>query len=709
MKLQTISILLLGVAFALACGGSATNNGIAQVNITGTFDINQGSQKPFSKSSNFTAIATNLDDASETWNVEIENNTYKTTTVRRSNILIEIKLNDMTLVSRIISREETDTTDTDSKKINLVTHVQSEMIKRLQNSTPQWSTLNHSKQTFKDLLSNETPVDNELSIQQVSRTSPQLAVILATHARLFSTNDPSQYNEAISLFSAAYKQIVSSAIINAYIDEVNKANLALSQIIASLHEGAKNSGIISIENFTEISKNFISENILTSLDQALEIPLFGTDIETAKTASPSTLFTFTFPTATTKDILGIASYSGKWIRSTTPQGITYTKSNENRTLQWMPTSQEAGKSYFYQLDAYGVNGKKTNKPKVVEIKVNSLQIQGQQRKVLPNTPILGPVYDSEYMYLISQLTNQQLQLDKYKFSDIDADAPDALLTPVSWLLDGISSVLDFKLNNQSLYLATENDGLWSLNKNFGINPDSSSIIVGKVTGSQMQIIGENIFTISNTYTSQTHIAPLDLSTSTSNEAFSNFSINSLTKLGSIQPNYLYLTHQNSGSLYNVTPSGLPVFAENFTPTGTQPLKRNLNYNRFQYDYLYTTMTAQRLQISNQKLIATTYTPATMLSTKGIIANGSDFFVGHQSQILSYTIYNSSQIIYEQSNDSRAVNYSNTPDSLQFIIRNLPEGVNTHQTGSILYSFGEEPSSTNTQTWYIKTHHIKPTD
>lgn len=713
IKKTSFILLLATVLLALTCGGQSTSNGILMNKVTGNFDIEINKQKTFWASKNISAVAYDLDDPSITWPCTINGSQFSFNMVRRSNVVIKISLDEQVVMSKVLARENTNFNTISDIKINTISHVHSLMVQKHFNSafTKEWSYQDSIKSINSILLGITIPSNDQIKLSQVNKTSPIIAAIISTYSHLLTAESLTSHTETLSLFEKTFSQTNLFIIENQYLQLVNIAKVNVAETIASLHEAAKNSKVISNKFFSSISDRLTSEIILIALDKFKEEPVFNTDIDNVRIAAPGTLFQYNFPSATTKDVLGIFEYKGKWIKNSTTNTPYDGKSNNNKTIKWIPSEAEVGKSFFYQLDAVGANGKISSKPKVIEITVKDLEIIADERKMLPHKPIYGPVLYGDYAYLVSAHTdNSQLNIEKYLLSDLATIAPDTMLDPISWTIPYSSEVYDMKIYNNIIYLATQAntisayDALWEQDNQ---NPPT---LVGSVSATHLEIISDQLYSISNSFTALTIKSNLNLEGSANISTFDNFIIDSSVKMGQINSNYLYLTKSNSGIIYSQNDSGQLSEVVNFTPLALNHLPKS-EASSIQTEFLYSGNTVQSLNISLNNLKLDTYSPINLQPYDGITSNGTYFFSVNASNniIFAHSLLGDVKVSDDSTNKSTSINYRNISKDIRFMIHNLPEGLSSNQSGAYLYSFGQGTNDQFTATWFIKRHKLKPID
>ncbi len=704
-----LAILLL----AMTCGGQSTNNGVLMNKVTGNFDIEVNKQKTFWASKNISAMAYDLDNPSTTWPCTINGSQFSLEMVRRSNVVIKISLDRQVVLSKVLAREDTDSSNLAGLKINTVTHVHALMSQKHFDSafTKEWSYQKSIRNINMVLLGITIPSQNQINLEQVNNTNPLIAAIISTFSHLLTVENITSHTDTLTLFANSFSQKNLFGFENKYLQLVNSADVKVAESIASLHEAAKNSKVIKNTFFSSISERMISETIKTAIEKFKEEPVFNNDIDNIRIAAPGTLFQYNFPSATTKDVLGVFEYTGNWINTSPPNTPYDDNTNKNKTLKWIPSQADVGKSYFYQLNAIGANGKISTKPKVIEIVVKDLEIVSDERKMIPNKPIYGPLIYGDYAYLVSSLSdNSNLNLEKYLLSDLATTAPDTMLDPISWTIPYSSEVHDMKIYNNIVYLATQSntvlayDALW---KEDNQNPPT---LTGSMSATHLEIVSNKLYSISNSFTSLTIQSSLNLTGSSNISSFDNFGIDASVQMGQLNSNYLYLTKNNSGAIYSQNDSGQLSGLVNFSPLAINHLPKS-EISTIQNEFLYSKNTVQSIDISSNNLDIKTYSPVYIQSYDGITSNGSYIFsVSPSNNILfGYSILGDVKFANDSNNTALAVNYQNLSKDIRFMIHNLPEGLGSTQSGAYLYSFGQGTNNQFTATWFIKRHKLKPID
>lgn len=706
---KPVLLCITAMVFAFACGGKSTNNGILEVNIRGKVDFSANPSKPLNKADNYTAIAYNINNPSQTWNVTIVGDSYSTTVVRKTDVKIDFKSGNQVAISRILTAEDTLTNL--NSKVNSVTHAQANMtLHTLKQSNG--DTLKNSLEKVNNILFGKASIsESEYVLSAISSEHQTLKATLATYGQFLKSTNAHSFTNIMQLFNQALQNLTPAIVVEHYVNFVNLLDASSAAVIASAHEGAKNIGHVTVPAFDSIVNGFTSEIILAAIDAAKEIPVFGADADTLRTASPGVLFKYSFPLATTKDILGIESYIGSW--KTTPAGAFRTDIDAGRTIHWIPSEKDIGTDFEFNLRVKGINGKFALSTKTITISTKSLEIKGLQRKQLPNQPIAGPIINNQYFYLVSKVSStSQYQLEKYLLSDIDANGADTLLGRHNWVLPtGFSNILDIYAYKNIIYLSAGSQGIRAFDANWlGELTSDPTYSATSISSTKISAFGEQLYSFSTVNTPIIQRGSLSLNNFVDLTEQSQFiQTSSDPAFAVIDQSYLYLSQQNTARIYTLSTTGALGLSNGFTPVGTNLKGSEAILGTPLYQADSNRVQEVKLQPS---LTTSSFTPAiTNLNSKSeLITNGTYAYLSYSnSSSVAATSMTHSQTTVTATAES--VDYplytNNKAERITMMIRNIPEGIDSGKSGAYLYTIGQALSNQISATWFIKSFKLQP--
>jgi hypothetical protein len=486
----TVKFLAFGmlVLLALACGsGTVSNQGIRPIKVSGSIgDVASPSKPRFLSGANtYTAKAINLNKPSEDWEVFVTDKSYSVELVRLTNIKIEVYNAGHLAFSRILGRADTQSS-LQSAKINNVTHAQAQLILGAHIEGMDWD---ESMKTVNETIFGKATLQ-ESEFVLGSFINKEFAAFVSIYGQLFVGDGVIAPTALVDKFNGALVQNSVSSALSAY--KLSMAGLTATEAntLASAHEGAKNDGKVNsaVEPlyFDQLKLGINSTVVQEAFNLALDAPYFLTAQSASRYAAAGVLYSYTFPTASTNDILGIASYEGNF-SGNTPFGLYRNDLDEGKQLRFIPAYSDIGHSYTYDFQVKGANGK-TLSANSISIKVGAPAIKALDRKTLTSVPLLGPIVDGSYLFMVS-LSNLGLEkyIEKFDYSYILNNGVDVEAPSLRWTLpSAMGNVYDMFIYNKILYLAAGDKGIVAYDTNFTENV--SNAFPAKFTNTNIKAI-----------------------------------------------------------------------------------------------------------------------------------------------------------------------------------------------------------------------------
>jgi hypothetical protein len=493
--------LLCLFVFALACGGggTVTNNGVQTVVLRG--QLVESPANPLAKYNNgtnvstvYTALAYNLNNVNETWDVTVLNDlTFQVEITRKVDVKIDFKRIDSGVVafSRILFADET-IGGRSNTRVNVVTHFLAALAEKNQASYGSWeqNMLSHRL----ELLGTSNVTETGYTIGNVLSNYNRVRAYMATYQQLFGLSTDASFSSLMNKLSEGMKVPLISLAGTSYINVINTLGVQEATLMASAHEGAKNSSGLAPQAFLDVASSVSSTIVSAAFFEALKAPVFGGNVDSVRTAAPGVLFSYQFPEAKTEDVLGLKDYVGAW-SGETPKGLLRTDANQGRSIYFVPDQEDLGQTYVYELEARGLNGKNA-KSGNIEIKVGNVQIQAKDRKALQHVPLFGPVVSGNSVFWLSQnKLNSQKYLERAGI-DVILNSGDGTLVNSSVLAlpSKLTDVWDMAIYSDNVYVAGNAEGIVVFNANFTDFVGRNSVYSNNLMNVfDLEIVGESVF------------------------------------------------------------------------------------------------------------------------------------------------------------------------------------------------------------------------
>lgn len=728
--------LLLG--FSLACSRS---KGGSVVSVSGTFDdsATPGRSKALDAASTYDATAEDP-VSGQTFAVTVNSTTktYTTSVFARTNLRLKIKKGGYEVLSRIFPAAATAGT-VSGAKVNIVTHVQAQMV-AASVSGGNYDAAVTAVNTV--MFGTTTPAETDLTIAKVASVTGNatFAARISIMAQLVASTMTDTIGSLVGTLVTSFQQTTVAKVETAYQAAVNSiTSSAVASVYASAVVGAQtnaaSNGVSTASLNTIISEptnSVITSALVTAGATSTATPaspVFGSAVDTQRTAAPGVLFQYTFPTATTTDALGVSGYSGAW--SATPGGVSET-TNSGRTLKFLPSYADIGKSFVYTLTATGGNGKTVTT--TVTVAVKSLEIKGVIRKQLAGSttstggyykPKLGPKLseDGAYLYLVAYYSNSLYRLEKYEASSVTSGADlQSLSLANSWAIPSAAGApRDFALSGSKAYIATAYSGV--IGYDLTASSSTPDYTATTMSATRVTTLGDYVYglygypyTMSGTvkYATKTLAsvtAQSDLTTKASSLTYAN----ELLSYGS----YIYLSSWYTSSFYNPSTAS---FTDNYTPSTSYSSELMIDAGAVSGvpAYLVGNYTGYKVQIGASNALTTASLPwgSSFPSTynDASIGNGAYGFKAYSNDgsIFGFSLEGTSaRTISTDDTTTGTVGFSNLigENDMDFAILNKAEGITSGRSGAYLFALGQYPTSTNTATmtgtWYMKAYRLQP--
>ncbi len=704
------------LAFAVACHQNNDDNGTA---ISGAVDLTTNPSKPrlAASVSGMTAVATDLDSGTTYQTTLSSSGAYTCKVITGVNLKIEIKKSNTVILSRAFSSDDT-AAATVSAKINVVTHVQAKMALKVKASGGSLSAA--IKQVNKEIFGSETVSESKMNIAGiVNQAFAARVLILAQVVNAVADTSPSTaVTTLLTTLSDTYDNTTVAAVGAAFTSAVNSiTDSAVISAFASAFEGAKNTGVVAATVFTTVSAD-LSSTVNAAITAEKKAPTFGTATDSVRTAAPGVLFKYTFPTATTVDVLGISGYSGAF--STTPDGFSVTTADSNRTVKFIPSEKDVGTTFTYTETVTGANGKTATS--AISIVVKAVQMKGIASRQIGSVsgdsvymPKLGPILSGDYAYLVSQYSSSAYRLERYAKSDLNTNASAALAPNRSWILPSDSGAPQSMMaGSDRAFIATANSGVLGYDTTAASStPDYSS---SSFSATSLVLQGSSLFGIYNNTVKKANLNLSSVSTDSNLSSYS--SANSATNMGAYG-DYVYLASSMSVAFYN--PSTSSFLSNSFkTNTDINDIFWELGYDVSGTPlYMVTSNTAYAVTISAGTVMSSALAlPSVASGLKGAVTNGTYLYgPGGTSLDSVYAISvktTSNTAVATDEGGTFTMKYTNAGEAWPMIV-NVPEGIASGKSGAYMYTTGQytatgtidSNSATTKSTWYIKSHRVEP--
>ena len=731
-------ILLL--LLACACGGgggSVSNEGIQMVEIQGQISESALLSKPRQASTTpspiYTATAINLNNPAETWPVTVYDDlTFQVTVVRLSDLKIEFSRSSLVVFSRILTRDETDA-GRFSTRANSVTHLLTKLTENSPSNGRTWSSRLQSQQL--DLLGVSSPSESQLALSQIKSSLPNVKVMLSTYAQIFTSSQDLSFIPLVTDFNSAMNASASSLAAQAYLQTLNNLDGQKAQLLASAHEGAKNINPSLALAFTEVANSITSSTTSAAITAALKAPFFETSLDVVRTAAPGLLFSYTFPLADTEDVLGLEGYHAIW-HTSEPTGIIRNDINSGRTLQFIPSQDDLGKTFIYDLEAKGVNGKSVFAGNI-SINVGSPKITAMDRKVLEHTALLGPIVDGENVYYLTQhKTNSQKFLEKVAQSALLNTGVDGAITSNTWRLPAdVTQVYDFLIHKNIAYVASGNQGILGFDTTLLIgslvtSPKYSSNLI---MPHEIEVVSDRI--IAREASGNVQSTSLFLTGNTMLPGPSEvFLTTNEPSMFNLDREFLIISGNSLNHAYRYDVSGNLSLYGTYRPDSRTPAKSSEVFTWNPVSYI-SSGNAQQVDFRGGNLsLGTVKFSANIISSTNILnvpllVNGSHSFAMVSSNIVTSDNTSGNVLVTvtpttrlninalsgnviqpfiesEPTLSDKSLFFENVPFGQGIDIYNPEKGVSSTQSGAWIYTIGQSTTVTSSDNWFIRPHLIE---
>lgn len=721
-KFLPLVLLSLTISIFISCG-SDDDPVSSNTTITGTISDSSLSKARFASSDTLTAVVKNV-DSGQTFTATVSGRSYSVNVTTGINVSIEILNGGTVILSRVLDSETTKETSV-SAKINVLTHVQAKMAiaKKAAGGSLRDAIISTNGEMFgSSTILSETAIGLQQGLSTLESKNAVFASQVATLGQLVSAYSASS-TSITSTFTSLNNTLSSSTVAtisSGFNTQVNSFSSSTAEVFGSAFEGAKNSGFVTTTGFSTYQATITNTTVTTAIETAKKSPAFGT-LGTPLSATPGVVFSFTFPAATTGDILGISGYTGAM--SSTPSGLV---SFSDLTLKFAPSQGDVGNTYTYTVTAAGANGK--SKTASISIVVKAQQITGLNRMLLQGSSDTnnmgyykvdkGPILYDNHFYLISEYSSSMYRLEKYSQAGIDAPSTSALSVVTSWNLPSGSDPTDLVFSSNTAYIANTNTSVGLVAYDVDSTSTSIKYQSTSMTGSYLTLGNSKIYNLGTSPDYAVRSADNALSSVSTDTTLTSKALSlSASKIGSYG-DYLYLANSMSASFYKFVSNSPTALASEFSTTVSNSYLGDHSSVSGAPLYAISSLSATSLTITND-ILSSTSLPITYSLTSSMspsIANS--FYAYHSSGLSDVTSFSlQSGEMTATATDETKVYYTNT-SGLKPMIINKPEGVTTGKSGAYLYFTGQysstqEMTSTSvkgmTGTWYIKSFLVEPTN
>jgi len=717
LTLLQIFIFCLTIALALACGGQSSNNGVLMLELEGTIDESTfptGNSKPKRAPGTYTGRIINLDDPSEIWPLTFtSSHQFEVTLIRKTNLKLEIYLNSHFVFSRILNSNQTNVSSL-SPTVNSITHLQTQWIEAYQLAHDNTSLEQAQRMANLDLFAQDELQEQEYNLTELYLQHPDLAVIISTYGQLFQFLSLDDISTALALINQSLKQSSAAAISSSYLTALNA--LTQSEVATTLleaHEAAKNlsDNPIAVSHYSSLVNLFTNALLINTLNTIKIAPTFPA-LDSARLAGAGVLFNYDFPQATTTDRQGLSNdgYQGIWITSS-PTGLIDASGNGGLNLKVIPSIDDIGKDFEYQVSINGANG--TGPVAVsVQFSVVNSEIISKDRKRIQDTPILGPVLDDTHFYLISRGASGNF-LDKYSQSDLLIDGSGTFLSASRWLLPAaFSNLQDLVYHNQLLYVAGGAQGTIAFDHSFNqLNTSAPTYSNTALAATKIAFLNEHLYALDATFTPVLTKSDLDLQNpQIQTELNSLFTGAVNIQIANFYDDYLYLGANLQAHAYKEIQSSLILADELPSLYAKYTILEDSNAITAPLA-LYKDKKIDRYSIVANEFSALTLTSTLVTLQKPIIGNGTYLFTPNSNSAgtiagYSITTHDLTPILSQPTNNP--IYFEAVSNKLLFTIQNIPEGIDFGKSGALLYTIGAG-NKTQFDEGFIRVHKVQPID
>lgn len=459
------ALLLL---LALACGGSSNEVAAGGISGTGgiakvTGSIVDSSMRSKSEDA-LTGSAVDL-DTQESYTVSIVGRTYSVSVKAAGNILIEIRNGSTVILSRLLPSTVTNNFGVKAD-INAVSHAHAKMATHLfaQGKSPN---LRAAVLTANlEFFGAAAPTEAMFTLPGLSAAgNGDLAAGISVVQQMVSRPIGEGEARLIPALSDCFGAENKALAISAFSSRVNGLSAYADAVAFALSlEEAENSRIVAFNHYQELRNRITRQYVLQVLAAAETAPAFGVLSDVVRTAAPGLLFQYSFPEASTLDLLGLAGYKGSF--EGTRSGSSYLGLDKGRTVRFIPAPGEMNTNFNYTLDAVGANNRDSSLS--IRIYVSGLDVIGKTRLKIGSSsdgvyrPLLGPVASGNSIYLVSMCSGPAYRLERYDLAEIAEKAyqSSGTLSMSTWYVSSSAGeVRDFLVHGDNAYLATANSGV----------------------------------------------------------------------------------------------------------------------------------------------------------------------------------------------------------------------------------------------------------
>lgn len=466
--------------FSLFCsGGSTSNNGVIQVTIRGEVSDATSPSKPrrMAATTSSSGNAIDLEQEDRVWPITmLSDGSYEVTVERATPLLLEFYGNGDTLLHRILSSSDTEgeglaSALSVSANVNTLTTLQAGMLLRKINASTDLDEL--FVEVNEELFAN--PSNPTYTIDGMRDDLTNLSAMVATYGQLFRSAEVTSFSNLVQGLQGAFRGNNPNQILNQYELLLEGLERDDADALASAHEGAKNLNANPdiTAGFAAIALRIDNTQVQNAFFQALEPPVFSSTLADPCSVTPGSVFQFTFPSATTEDILGISGFETVWVTGE-PIG-PYLKSSDDRTITWSPDILDLGREHVLEMSAIGSNGRITTTDNI-SIPMDVGVIDTYPRKVLPRIPHLGPVSsgDNQLILVTSSNSGHIYYLEKIPEELLHTLTLDEEVSGSRWTLPlTTSGVFDMEIHSGNVYIAAGSAGLHAFDLSFsGVLPSA---------------------------------------------------------------------------------------------------------------------------------------------------------------------------------------------------------------------------------------------
>jgi hypothetical protein len=395
--------------------------------------------------------------------------------------------------------------------VNNITHLQALMTERLERSSASYDEALSA--VNQDLFGSSSLQESEINLGAFTTASSNLAAMVASYGRLFAQVELTEFGDDLTELQTAFIEAMSEpsaeAVLSSYTAEMNALSAGAASALASAHEGAKNEPSVNADvsaNVFNTLKEGLSGEVATAFFEALESPLIPEDATTdnLRKATPGVLFTYTYPEAETEDVLGIAGYDITWTNAgNTPSGRYRFDAEDGRQLRWIPSVDDLGRSFTFQMEVNGVNGKSLElDPIAVEVVDMEIESLGRALVSSAREVMAGPTLSDTHLFFASRdVATPDKFFEKVSMESLIEASDESAVASIRWQFPAsLPEIYDMEFqaldSGNLIYMAAGDYGVVAYGADFQVDQPNSSpeVFINKsITAVELAFIGDLIY------------------------------------------------------------------------------------------------------------------------------------------------------------------------------------------------------------------------